>query len=168
MTSKGKVPPLTKAPKIAWNKQKIIEWPDLHKLTYPNRAAKAELLSIAFENAPEKKYVVDEAALIYGVRILRLPVKHCSLNPIELAWAGMKAYVHENNTGFRLSDIERLASEWIAALDLPTAKSYFSHLQEHEIMCRQVDAHVEELEEQLIEDDEIQSYSDVEENEPDG
>ncbi|CAF3661614.1 unnamed protein product [Rotaria socialis] len=167
-TSKGKVPPLTKAPKIAWNKQKIIEWPDLHKLTYPNRAAKAELLSIAFENAPEKKYVVDEAALIYGVRILRLPVKHCSLNPIELAWAGMKAYVHENNTGFRLSDIERLASEWIAALDLPTAKSYFSHLQEHEIMCRQVDAHVEELEEQLIEDDEIQSYSDIEENEPDG
>ncbi|CAF3062741.1 unnamed protein product [Rotaria socialis] len=156
------------APKIAWNKQKIIEWPDLHKLTYPNRAAKAELLSIAFENAPEKKYVVDEAALIYGVRILRLPVKHCSLNPIELAWAGMKAYVHENNTGFRLSDIERLASEWIAALDLPTAKSYFSHLQEHEIMCRQVDAHVEELEEQLIEDDEIQSYSDIEENEPDG
>ena len=61
----------TKPPKRAWNKQKIIEWLDLHKLTYPNRAIKAELLNIAFENAPEKKYVADEAAMIYNIRILR-------------------------------------------------------------------------------------------------
>ena len=36
----------------------------------------------------------------------RLPVKHCSINPIELAWAGMKTYIRENNTYFRLSDVE--------------------------------------------------------------
>ena len=34
--------------------KKIIEWLDLRKLTYLNRTTKAELLNIAFENAPEK------------------------------------------------------------------------------------------------------------------
>ena len=80
----------------------------------------------------------------------------------------MKAYVRENNTSFRLSNIERLASEWIAAVDPPTAKSYFSHVQEREIMFKQADARAEELEEQLIDDDEVSSYSDEEENEADG
>jgi hypothetical protein len=61
----------TKPPKRAWNKQKVIDWLNSHQLTYPNRATKAELLEIAFENAPAKKYVVDEAAQIYGVNIIR-------------------------------------------------------------------------------------------------
>ena len=60
----------TKPPKRAWNTQKLIEWLDLHKLTYPNRG-QTELLNIAFENAPEKKYVMDETAMIYNIRILR-------------------------------------------------------------------------------------------------
>jgi len=61
----------TKPPKRSWNKQKIIEWLDFHQLNYPERATKAELLEIAFENAPKKKYVVDEAAKIYNVDITR-------------------------------------------------------------------------------------------------
>ena len=58
-----------------------------------------------------------------------LPVKHCTLNPIEFAWSGMKAYIRKNNTYFRLSNVERLASEWMAALDPSTTQSYFSHAQ---------------------------------------
>jgi hypothetical protein len=48
-----------------------MEWLDLHQLIYPERATKAELLEIAFESAPPKKYVVDEAAKIYNVDIIR-------------------------------------------------------------------------------------------------
>ena len=44
----------------------------------------------------------------------------------------MKIYVRDNNTTFRLSDVERLASEWIAALDPATAQSYFSHAEQIE------------------------------------
>ncbi len=51
-------------------------------------------------------------------------MKHCSVNPIELAWAGMKTYIHDNSTNFRLSDVERLASEWTAVLYLSAAPSY--------------------------------------------
>ncbi len=60
-----------KPPKQAWNKQKIIDWLNFHQLTYPSRATKAELSMIAFQNALEKKYVVDEAANVYDVHILR-------------------------------------------------------------------------------------------------
>jgi len=61
----------TKPPKRAWNKQTIMDWLDSHHLDYSTRDTKAELLDIAFQNAPDKKYVVDEAARIYGVQILR-------------------------------------------------------------------------------------------------
>ena len=33
----------------------------------------------------------------YDVQIVQLPIKHCALNPIELAWAQFKAYVRTNN-----------------------------------------------------------------------
>ena len=83
----------------------------------------------------------------------RLPVKHCSLNPIELAWSGMKAYIRDNNTSFHLSDVERLSSEWIAALDTATAQSFFAHAYQHEMVFKHGDAFAEEVESQLIDDD---------------
>ena len=81
-----------------------------------------------------------------------LPVKYCSLNQIELAWAGLKAYIRENNIYFRLSDVERLASEWMATLDSSTAQNDSSHAQQHEIF-KQTGAYAEEVEEQLLDDD---------------
>lgn len=61
----------TKPPKRAWNKTTIINWLNTHQIKYPERATKAELLDIAFENAPRKKYIVDEAVKIYDIQIIR-------------------------------------------------------------------------------------------------
>lgn len=93
--------------------------------------------------------MVQEATVVS----FRLPVKHCTLNPIELAWAGMKDYVRKNNASFRLTDVERLASEWMAALDPATAKSYIAHAEKHELVFRQADEYIERIEEELIDDD---------------
>ena len=80
----------------------------------------------------------------------------------------MKRYVRDNNTTFRLSDVERLASEWIAALDPATAQSYFSHAEQHELIFRKADAYAEQIEEDLTDDDdENELTADETENEAD-
>ena len=40
--------------------------------------------------------------------MLRLPVAHCELNPIELAWASVKGYVAKHNKKHNLTEIEQL------------------------------------------------------------
>ena len=47
--------------------------------------------------------------------VLRLPVAHCELNPIELAWASVKGYAAKHNIAwYRLEDMERLTPEVFA------------------------------------------------------
>ena len=82
----------------------------------------------------------------------------------------MKRYVQDNNTTFRLSDVERLASEWIAALDPATAQSYFSHAEQHELIFSKADAYAEQIKEDLTDDDdddENELTADETENEAD-
>ncbi|CAF3202178.1 unnamed protein product [Rotaria sp. Silwood2] len=61
----------TAPPKRSWRKEAIIQWLNRHNIVVPVKAVKAELLEIAFNNLPEKKYEIDEAAKKYNVGILR-------------------------------------------------------------------------------------------------
>jgi hypothetical protein len=47
-------------------------------------------------------FKTDKIANLHGHEVLRTPVSHCELNPIELIWAQVKGFVAENNTTFRL------------------------------------------------------------------
>ena len=101
---------------------------------------------------------VDEAAKQFGVEILRLPVRHSTLNPIELAWAGLKNYIRNNNTNFRLVDIHNLAVEYLAAVDEPLSTSYFRHIKRYEDTFKAADEHVQEVVEATLDqtdDDEV-------------
>ena len=40
--------------------------------------------------------------------MLCLPVAHCELNPIELAWASLKAYIAGHNTRYTLQEVQQL------------------------------------------------------------
>jgi len=44
---------------------------------------------------------VDKILADKGIKVLRLPTKHCEYNPIELVWAKVKRYVADNNTATR-------------------------------------------------------------------
>ena len=39
----------------------------------------SQLLELAFHSLPNKKFKTDETAAGFGVEILRLPIKHCTL-----------------------------------------------------------------------------------------
>lgn len=58
-------------PKRSWKKQLIVNWLDKQELPFTNSMTKAELLEIAFDNLPLKRYIVDEVAAKNDVQILR-------------------------------------------------------------------------------------------------
>ena len=76
----------TKPPKHAWCKEQIQKWLENQNIKFNPVFKKVELTQLAFSNLPSKRYKVDEAAKLFNVEILRLPIKHCLLNPMELAW----------------------------------------------------------------------------------
>ena len=74
-------------------------------------------------------------------------------NPIKLAWAGLKNYVREHNTNFRLSDVRNLAHKWMDSLDASTAASYIDHAHNIENTFKKSDCFTEQVEEQIIDDE---------------
>ena len=57
--------------KRSCRKEMIIDWVKRHIVSVPVKTTKAELLGLAFDNLPENRYVVDEAAAKYNIKILR-------------------------------------------------------------------------------------------------
>jgi len=83
-----------------------------------------------------------------------LPVKHYMVNAIELAWAGLKNYVRERNVNFSLSDVRRLAYQWMTSLNRATTIGYINERRKIEGIFKKSDRFTEEIEEQLIDDKE--------------
>ena len=46
---------------------------------------------------------------VAGHEVVRLPVAHCTLNPIEMAWAQVKGHIKSNTKKFNLTEVEQLA-----------------------------------------------------------
>jgi hypothetical protein len=89
----------------------------------------------------------------YNVEILRLPIRHSSLNPIETVWALLKDYIRKNNTTFSMTAIFELASEFIAGFDDKAAQAAILHVENVEKTYKQADDFVENtIEPQLIDD----------------
>ena len=61
----------TTPPKRSWTKHLIINWLDRHDLPFAENMTKAELLEVALDNLPSKRYIVDEVATKHNVQILR-------------------------------------------------------------------------------------------------
>ena len=52
--------------------------------------------------------VVDEIAMRAEHTVIRLPLYHCELNPIEFAWAAEKNFVAKENSEMKLDSVEKL------------------------------------------------------------
>ena len=65
-----------------------------------------------------------------GHEVFCLPMAHCTLNPIELAWAQVKDHIKANNTQFNLKEVERLAREGFDVVTPDTWKNLVKHVQD--------------------------------------
>ncbi|CAF4698851.1 unnamed protein product [Rotaria sp. Silwood2] len=149
----------TKPPQRSWRKQMIANWLNDHNVLYADDISKAELLQLVYANLSRKKYKVDEEAKIYRINILRLPIRHCILNPIELAWTNMKTYIRDRNTKFTLTEVNKVAQEWIDNLDATEATNYVNHVKQYEATFKKADMFAERIEEELNDDDDEDEYS---------
>ena len=108
----------TKSPTSATKKADIQKWLSDNKIPYTAAMLKPELLQLVKKHKPSIRYLTDEIAEAHGHRVLRTPVRHCELNPIELVWAQMKRMVARQNTSFKIKEVEELTN---STLDVITA-----------------------------------------------
>ena len=80
-------------------------------------------------------------------------MRHCSLNPIELAWAVLKDYIRKNNTNFTMSSVYELVTEFIAGFDDKAAQDAIRHSGKVEMTYKTADNFVETIVEPQIIDD---------------
>ena len=76
--------------------------------------------------------MTDKAAHEHGHTVLRLPVAHCELNPIELAWAAVKGYIARHNTRYTLQEVQQLTPEGFAHTTTDMWRNFCKHVMKVE------------------------------------
>lgn len=78
---------------------------------------------------PVKRYTVSRIRInpdsMYNSN---LPVAHCELNPIELAWASVKGYIARHNTQYTLQEVQRLTPEGFAHTTADMWRNFCRHV----------------------------------------
>ena len=81
---------IEKAPTMNTKKDEMIAFMSKHDIEVPTpiptKSVLLEKILMIFKNI-EKQYVIDSMAEKAGYYVLRLPLYHCILNPIEMAWS---------------------------------------------------------------------------------
>ena len=55
------------------------------------------LIKFLKKKVVSNKHIQIVQIIILGHEVVRLPVAHCELNPIEMAWSQVKGHVKDNN-----------------------------------------------------------------------
>ena len=93
---------------------------------------KMDLMAKITAAQPSAVYLTDVEAEAHAHECVCLPVAHCELNPIELAWANVKEYVRKHNQQFTMAEVERLTPTGISVTTPDLWKKYIEH-------CRRVE-----------------------------
>ena len=159
-----------KAPTTSNRKDEIQKWLDEHNVTYSPNDIKKTLLEKVKENRPAPLYLTNEAATNYGHghSVVRLPVAHCELNPIEMAWSWVKGYVRKHNKTFTLTEVQQLTNDAFKAMPADTWRHYCRHVIDVENNYFDKDGIYEDTVEEMIidlgeDDSDSECDSDIEE-----
>lgn len=116
-------------PNMSWRKQRIVNWLQSKGVPLQDDLIKPELLKLVQVIKPKyNTYVIDEIAKTRNCEVLRLPPYHCNLNPIELVWAQVKAFVAANNTTFNFEYVKDLLLDGIQNITAEIWNSCIQHV----------------------------------------
>ena len=79
----------------SWTKAKMIERLFSYGIPFSYNDLKSELLMIIQQRHVTPKYIINKKAAV-GHEVVQFPMAHCTLNPIELAWAQVKGHIKSN------------------------------------------------------------------------
>ncbi|CAH2085192.1 unnamed protein product [Euphydryas editha] len=127
-----------KVPNMSWRKADIQAWLLENNISYDENEIKAELLT-KFRKEDYNKKVIDEMAARKNIIVLRLPPYHCELNPIELIWAQVKAYVGKNNKSFKMAEVRELLKEGLNEISAVSWRKNIEHVIKEEDKMMQLD-----------------------------
>ncbi|XP_062502992.1 uncharacterized protein LOC134179964 [Corticium candelabrum] len=153
-----------KVPTKSSTKKDIMAYLDKHSITYHKQRLKSELFMLLKATNPQTKYLTDVLSNDAGHDVLRLPVGHCELNPLELVWAQVKGYAADHNKDFTMRAIEQLAREGVENVTAAKWKKCVDHvIQKVENHYRTSDGVVEQAVESLVIEVGAEDSSDSEE-----
>ena len=149
-------------------KDDIKKWLDEHNIQYSPTDVTNTLLDLVKQHRPEPLYLTDKHIHEHGHTVLRLPVAHCELNPIELAWASVKGYVAKRNKDFTMKEIERLTPDGFKHTTTDVWRQFCRHVVDVENEYVRKDCIIEDaMKEMVIEIGKDDSDSDDEDDEED-
>lgn len=100
-------------PTSTTRKDDMKKWLQNKNIPFDEKMLKPQLYSLIKMNKPRhKSYRIDQIFSNAGHSVVRLPPYHPDLNPIELVWADMKAYVAERNVHFTLTEVMKLTDDF--------------------------------------------------------
>ena len=127
-------------------KAEIQEWLTSKGIDWEKKDTVSVLLKKAKTVFVEKKYVVDQIVQDFShandvdIRILRLPVGHCDLNPIELIWAQVKNWIARNNTKPNFTAVKELTPKSLGLVTAEDWRKCVGHAMKVEDEWRQKDS----------------------------
>ena len=127
-----------KIPTKSSRKSEMQTWPKNHGIPYSDTDLKMAKITAV---QPSAVYLTDEC--------VRLPVAHCELSPIELAWANVKEYVRKHNQQFTMAEVERLTPTGISVTTPDLWKKYTEHCRRVEDKYWEQDGLIEETVEEF-------------------
>ena len=139
-----------KPPTTANKRDDIKDWLRQHGIHFEDHEIKRTLLEKVRQNRPEPLYLTDEAARDKGHTVLHLPVAHCELNPIELAWASVKGYVARHNKKYNMTEIQRLTPEGFTHTTTDMWRGFCRHVVDVENDYFEKDGLVEDLVDEFV------------------
>lgn len=109
-----------KAPTNNSKKWEVINWLTKHNISHDSSHTKSELLCLVKIHKHKQGYVIDEIAHNAGHEVVRIPLNHCLLNPIELIWDQVNEEIKNNysyNKEKSFQEITLAAIKTITATD---------------------------------------------------